>query len=868
VRMFSILCTSAFSGGGRVERFSDYIARTTSQMLIVFNLILSIVISQDFTNACDQDFISTTNIKSKNGTFSAPVFLNPEGHVRQCTYNFRALPGERVQVVFEKFSLEGTPPECFHEHLDMFTEIEKPDSQPLIETPFGGRFCGNNAPRERISLYQSLSLVFLSDRTNVTDARFMGYYEFISDEKYTKIGVADGQSYGKDSLCTFTIYGNKYKGRNKTGEMFSPTYPGTYPKNIKCGYKFLGDPGQRIRLEFRDFDLFYGGAHCPFDRLTIYDGPDNLAEKIGTYCGQMRNLVVFSTHNQLYVTFTTLKRTAQVFNRGFYGVYEFSEDYVKLDFIKNTDAEHIRGTECDQKILSKKESSGHVFSPNYPFPYQPYIVCRYFIYGMQDSQNLERVVLSFDKFDIPEGKQIHKCRDGYVKVYINGQEEEHHYDKHDYMFCGQQTPQTINSPGPRLVLLFKAGSKSASGFKAQYRFETEYQIPGTPRPGMCHFTYRSTSRLEGRFNSPRHPQNYPNDLNCTYLFLATPTQQVQIVFDHFKVRADNINTNSSLGNWKAYGRAQCNEDWIEIFEIRMDQSKELLGRYCDKSSPGPVVSPKGTVGLEMHLHTNSEGVFSGFKGRYQFMQAKNEFGDCGGNISNSENGVIKSPNYPEKYSSNDPSYGSLQCHWFIHVPPGHKILLYFDDFEVEGNPAERGCPAAALRVWPWRTREKTPIELCGDTLDTYKQILSETNVLKLSFYLADKAVGAKGFKATWTEIKDVPTCNNPSEFKCRNSSYCISRKLVCNHVRNCGMDDRSDEIDCLQETEFNEFMLVGLGLGISSIVAIGMIIYCRRYKTKKVSRRREHPMIPAHAHFHTCESIGERFANSTSMDSV
>ena len=136
-------------------------------------------------------------------------------------------------------------------------------------------------------------------------------------EKYKNIGVADGQSYGADSLCTFTIYGNKYKGRNKTGELFSPTYPGnihpnqildheywvrfpmskrfqslvsrkfwlqsikafwhfsfsnllsvywktyfkgTYPKNIKCGYKFLGEPGQRIRLEFRDFDLFYGGA--------------------------------------------------------------------------------------------------------------------------------------------------------------------------------------------------------------------------------------------------------------------------------------------------------------------------------------------------------------------------------------------------------------------------------------------------------------------------------------------------------------------------------------------------------------------------------------------------------------------------------
>ena len=88
---------------------------------------------------------------------------------------------------------------------------------------------------------------------------------------------------------------------------------------------------------------------------------------------------------------------------------------------------------------------------------------------------------------------------------------------------------------------------------------------------------------------------------------------------------------------------------------RESEDKTSDSEENDKSSPGPVVSPKGTVGLEMHLHTDSEGVFSGFKGRYQFMQAKNEFGDCGGNISNSENGVIKSPNYPEKYSSNDPS---------------------------------------------------------------------------------------------------------------------------------------------------------------------------------------------------------------------
>ena len=84
------------------------------------------------------------------------------------------------------------------------------------------------------------------------------------------------------------------------------------------------------------------------------------------------------------------------------------------DFIQ-PDAEHIRGTECDQKILSTKESEGTVFSPNYPFPYQTNVVCRYFIYGMQDEQNLERVKLTFDKFNIPMATD-HSCEDGYLKV--------------------------------------------------------------------------------------------------------------------------------------------------------------------------------------------------------------------------------------------------------------------------------------------------------------------------------------------------------------------------------------------------------------------------------------------------------------------
>ena len=34
----------------------------------------------------------------------------------------------------------------------------------------------------------------------------------------------------------------------------------------------------------------------------------------------------------------------------------------------------------------------------------------------------------------------------------------------------------------------------------------------------------------------------------------------------------------------------------------------------------------------------------------------------------------------------------------------------------------------------------------------------------------------------------------------------------------------------LKETEVNEFMLIALGMGIASFIAIGLIVYCRRYR--------------------------------------
>lgn len=66
--------------------------------------------------------------------------------------------------------------------------------------------------------------------------------------------------------CSFTV-DSEHK---RNGNILSPTYPGTYPKGIVCSYQFIGNKSQRVRLEFRDFDLFFGGQQyvniCAIDR--------------------------------------------------------------------------------------------------------------------------------------------------------------------------------------------------------------------------------------------------------------------------------------------------------------------------------------------------------------------------------------------------------------------------------------------------------------------------------------------------------------------------------------------------------------------------------------------------------------------------
>lgn len=750
---------------------------------------------------CDRMFISNPD-GLKNGSFSSPTFENEQRHSRQCIFTFIAAENERVQISFSLFNLRGTTPDCSGEYVDLYTELEDP-GQDLINTPFGGRYCGRTVPRKRISMYQTLVFGFYTDQKIVDDQVFQGNYEFIDASAFIAGTPAPHR------ICSYSIYSDQ----KREGQLLSPTYPGVYPKNLNCQYQFLGRKGQRVRLEFMDFDLFYGGPHCPFDFIKVYDGASEEDPLIATYCGQQRNLMVYSSGENLFVQFTTLKRTADSQNRGFSGWFEFSERFVNLGFIGKNDGEHIRGTECDQKILSHKESNGTVYSPNYPFLYHSNIVCKYYIYGLQDSQHLERVNLEFEKFEIP-ATDPNECTDAYVRLYT----QSHALDEFDYVFCGPTLPPHVLSEGPSLVIVFSSGSTQGQGFKAKYTFETDYKVPGTPAStGQCHFSYVSESTKQGDINSPRHPSNYPSSTHCIYEFFGKTGEQVKLVFNHFKINPEKL---------VAGYNDVCQEDWLEIYEIHSSGREIKFGKYCSVTTPGPIITDFGVNKMKIILNTDESGVSSGFSATYHFIDAISSFGDCGSNITGLENGIITSPNYPNGYLNH-----RQVCNWYITVRPRFKVLFHFETFLVEGDPKVRGCSGAVVRVWLDLSQQ--PVELCGSELSNEtSELISTTNMLKITFITAQKAVGAKGFKASWTEIREPgSSCD---QFKCASSGYCVSSNLHCNAIKNCGNNDQSDEMNCTQKPEINIIMIVG---AVSAASLLFIIIICSLCHRKRKRRR-------------------------------
>lgn len=211
-----------------------------------------------------------------------------------------------------------------------------------------------------------------------------------------------------------------------------------------CNYSFVGLPGERIHIRFRDLMLYKSPntQHCAVDSIKLYDNtldPPELRRFLSSFrqinsnenqylsehndryhitdlCGTYTlPLDVYSTGKSLLLYFIathyaelTDEEQAQIndpsgpiWRKGFYAEYEFLSSLTTLNFVsKSKSNQYLSGTECDQTIRSFSQGYGKIQSPNWPNSYKPQTLCTTYLLGLDDRYTLENVEIEFEQFDI------------------------------------------------------------------------------------------------------------------------------------------------------------------------------------------------------------------------------------------------------------------------------------------------------------------------------------------------------------------------------------------------------------------------------------------------------------------------------------
>ncbi|XP_023118396.2 neuropilin-1a isoform X3 [Amphiprion ocellaris] len=251
--------------------------------------------------------------------------------------------------------------------------------------------------------------------------------------------------------------------------------------------------------------------------------------------------------------------------------------------------------------------------------------------------------------------------------------------------------------------------------------------------------------------SPGYPMSYPPSQRCVWVISAPgPHQRILINFNpHFDLED-----------------RECKYDYVEVRD-GVDESGQLVGKYCGKIAPSPVVSSGNQLFIKFVSDYETHG--AGFSIRYEIFKTGPE---CSRNFT-SNSGVIKSPGFPEKYPNN------LDCTFMIFAPKMSEIILEFESFELEPDttpPTGVFCRYDRLEIWDGFPGVGPYIgRYCGQ--NTPGRIISYTGILALTIN-TDSAIAKEGFSANFTVIERTV----PEDFDCSDPLGMESGEITSDQI--------------------------------------------------------------------------------------
>lgn len=209
-------------------------------------------------------------------------------------------------------------------------------------------------------------------------------------------------------------------------------------------------------------------------------------------------------------------------------------------------------------------------------------------------------------------------------------------------------------------------------------------------------------------------------------------------------------------------------------------------------------------------------------------------------MGETETGLLASPFYPSGYPN------MMNCIWLLEAPSKRKAQFTLNDLDGE---EKGGLCLDFLEIR--RGNKSANILFSGCKISEPVTIKSETRWLWIKFLSNGANAVGKGFTGVYSSFptadrdEQTPVIRCPStKYKCNNQE-CIVNAYLCDGSNDCGCTEEScDENNCERE-ELSTTVLLGVGIGLGSVVFIGIFIgvglldIYLKYRTERMNKMLE-----------------------------
>ncbi|XP_040577951.1 cubilin [Lepeophtheirus salmonis] len=554
----------------------------------------------------------------------------------------------------------------------------------------------------------------------------------VSNKLWIKFN-SDSSETGNGFIAQFSLAKQNEIMNQSSGQISSPLYPYNYRsyEDDSITWRIVVEEGNKIEFSFDHLDISIKGNDYCLSYLLIKDGYDAEADNIFASCGVWRPGRFTSTGNVAFIYFHV---NAADQRRGSQFLLSWSEvpgeTFARLTPFSNNS--------CTYKLMINDIT--RINNTNYP-TYDNNENCTWILETLPD----KRIKLLITELSMESTRH---CSYDAVTIYdgMYGTQEWNRTGR----FCKRgQIGRVLYSTGSYMKIQFKTdSSRTRQGFVV-----------------MASSVCGGYSRLrEGIIQSPRYPESYPRDLDCTWRIHVRPGRTIQVEFEDI----DILSSDSSCPDNDYLTLRNGESNLSPLILINNNQGNSQNGRICGSTLPSKFNTSSNHLSISFKSSDSRVRRGNGFKLLYRELSIS-----CGEFIhlsSHMKETILTSPNYP-----NVPQAHS-ECYWKIVTVPGKRIQLDFlESFDVKPS---RGCNSAGVQLFDGLSEDATELgTFCRNKPST---IFSTGYMLYVRYYTFHDSPN-NGFKA---RVK-IATCGGTHYIGRRRSDFLtISSPDYPHHYKN------------------------------------------------------------------------------------